>query len=72
MKSGEYRTDRLAARRILVETRTATKAIVAATRTMRKRSGAVKHVPFFKVAHLLELASAFGHSYAVKCRKGAS
>ena len=63
--------DRLAARRICVELKTATKAIVAALRTMRKRGGAVAHVRLFEVAHMLEIASAFGHDYARNCRKGA-
>lgn len=62
--------DRLAARRICVELKTATKAIVAALRIMRKQGGAVAHVRFLEVAHMLELASAFGHDYALKYRKG--
>lgn len=65
------RANRLAARRICVELKTATKAIVTALRIMRKQGGAVAHVRLFEVAHMLELASAFGHDYARNCRKGA-
>ena len=70
LEAGEaVKTDRLAARRICVELKTATKAIVTALRTMRKAKGAAAHVSLFEVAHLLELASSFGHDYALATRK---
>ena len=61
--------DRLAAMRICVELKMATQAIVTALRVMRERGGAAAHVRLFEVAHMLELASAFSHAYALATRK---